>query len=121
MSIRRLFTLIVLALVALITGSVRPGLAADSPAGHLKIVFIDVEGGASTLIVTPLGESVLIDSGWERDDGRDALRIQEAARIAGASRIDHLITTHWHMDHYGGVARLAKLMPIDYFYDHGVP
>src|SRR5436190_23062547 len=112
MRIQRLFTLIALMVVALVASSMRPGWAAESAAGHLKIVFVDVEGGAATLIVTPLGESVLIDSGWEREDGRDALRIQEAARIAGASRIDHLITTHWHMDHFGGLAQLAKLMPI---------
>jgi glyoxylase-like metal-dependent hydrolase (beta-lactamase superfamily II) len=114
-------TCTVIAIAALLTTEALGWSAERSGGRHLKIVFIDVEGGAATLIVTPQRESVLIDTGWERPDGRDALRIQEAARAAGVRRINHLITTHWHMDHYGGVGRLAKLMPIDHFYDHGIP
>jgi competence protein ComEC len=91
---------------------------ADEPRG-LGITFIDVEGGAATLIVTPAGESVLIDCGWAGD--RDAERIAKAAEAAGVKAIDHLIITHWHMDHYGSVEKLSKLLPIRHFYDHGVP
>jgi beta-lactamase superfamily II metal-dependent hydrolase len=109
-------------LLAFLLAAVLPSRGdARSASRDLKIVFIDVEGGAATLMVTPGGESVLIDTGWEREDGRDALRIRDAARAAGVRRMDHLITTHWHMDHYGGVGRLAKLMPIGHFYDHGIP
>ncbi|HKQ93112.1 MAG TPA: MBL fold metallo-hydrolase [Blastocatellia bacterium] len=85
----------------------------------LDFHFIDVEGGAATLIVTPAGESVLIDAGWDRFDGRDAKRIRQAMRQAGITAIDHLVVTHYHMDHYGGVAELAEIVPIKRFYDHG--
>src|SRR6185369_14710847 len=86
----------------------------------LDIYFIDVEGGAATLIVTPLGESMLIDSGFPED--RDAQRILHVAKdLAGLTRIDHYITTHWHRDHVGGIALLAKLIPVKNFYDHGIP
>ena len=85
----------------------------------LDFYFIDVEGGGATLIITPAGESVLIDAGWDGFDQRDAKRIEQAMRQAGATAIDHLIATHYHMDHYGGVAELAKLVPIRRFYDHG--
>jgi beta-lactamase superfamily II metal-dependent hydrolase len=85
----------------------------------LDLYFIDVEGGAATLIITPAGQSVLIDAGWDGFDHRDAKRIEQAMRQAGATAIDHLIATHYHMDHYGGVAELAKLVPIRRFYDHG--
>ncbi len=91
---------------------------ADDARG-LGITFIDVEGGAATLIVTPAGESVLIDCGWAGD--RDAGRIAKAAEAAGVKAIDHLIITHWHADHYGGVEKLSKLLPIRHFYDHGIP
>src|SRR5262249_27658141 len=77
------------------------------------------EGGAATLIVTPAGESVLIDCG--NPGGRDAERIHRTATEAGLKAIDHLIITHWHTDHYGGVERLSELMPIHHFYDHGIP
>ena len=86
----------------------------------LDIYFIDVEGGAATLIVTPEKESVLVDSGWRRMDGRDAKRIHRVAtEQAGLTQIDYLVTTHYHKDHYGGVALLAQLLPIQNFLDHG--
>src|SRR5947208_8367117 len=85
----------------------------------LDIHFIDTEGGAATLIVTPAGESVLIDCG--NPGGRDAERIHQAATKAGLTQIDHLVITHWHIDHYGGFDRLVKLIPIKNFYDHGIP
>src|SRR5881409_337355 len=86
----------------------------------LDIYFIDVEGGAATLIVTPTGQSLLIDTGFPGD--RDAGRIAHAAlEIAGLKQIDHCVITHWHRDHVGGVATLAKLIPIRNYYDHGLP
>jgi len=85
----------------------------------LNIYFIDVEGGAATLIVTPAGESVLIDAGWDGAGGRDAKRIQDAMHLAGVTAIDHLIVTHYHRDHYGGVPELSRLVTIKRFYDHG--
>src|SRR5436190_23890043 len=86
----------------------------------LDIYFIDVEGGAATLIVTPTGQSLLIDTGFPGD--RDAGRIAHAAlEIAGLKQIDHCVITHWHRDHVGGVATLSKLIPIKNYYDHGLP
>src|SRR5438128_1595579 len=95
-----------------------PGRAADNPRG-LDIYFIDTEGGAATLLITPQRESVLIDCG--NPGARDAERIHQVASQAGLNAIDHLIITHWHLDHYGGVERLSQLMPIQHFYDHGIP
>ena len=91
---------------------------AGEPRG-LEFYFLDTEGGAATLIVTPAGESILIDSGNPGD--RDAGRIAKAARDAGLSQIDHYITTHWHSDHVGGAAPLAKLIPIRQAYGHHIP
>src|SRR5262249_37626656 len=85
----------------------------------LDIFYVDVEGGAATLIVTPAGESILVDAGWPGFEGRDAKRIENAMKAAGIRRIDHLITTHYHADHFGGVPELAKLVRINKFYDHG--
>ena len=73
---------------------------ADNASAGLRFAFVDLEGGAATLIVKPAGESILIDSGNPGD--RDAGRIAEAARQMGLSEINHYITTHWHSDHVGG-------------------
>jgi beta-lactamase superfamily II metal-dependent hydrolase len=85
----------------------------------LQIYFIDVEGGQSTLIVSPLGGSILIDSGWPDENGRDANRIMAAAKAAGVARLDYVLITHFHRDHVGGVPQLADRIRIGTFIDHG--
>jgi len=84
------------------------------------IYLIDVEGGGATLFVSPTGESLLVDTGNGGDNAaRDAGRIVDAMRDAGVRRIDHLVTTHWHGDHYGAMAELASRVPILHYVDHG--
>jgi beta-lactamase superfamily II metal-dependent hydrolase len=85
---------------------------------NLDIYWIDVEGGAATLIVSPSGESMLIDTGFEVGD-RDAKRIYAATQQAGLKKIDHLVISHYHADHVGGLAALSKMIPIGKFYGRG--
>ena len=95
------------------------GAAALPARGSLDIYWIDVEGGAATLIVTPAGQSILMDAGWNRADARDAGRIQAALRDAGVARLDFFIASHFHGDHVGGLPALAARVPIGQFIDHG--
>lgn len=85
----------------------------------LEIYFLDMAGGASTLIVTPLGESVLIDTGSREPLHRDADRIYKACQDAGLKQIDYLIITHFHSDHFGGILELSERIPIRCFMDKG--
>jgi len=95
---------------------------ADDKDGRLDIYFIDVEGGAATLFVTPEGESLLIDSGYPDNGGRDRDRILKVAKeVAGRKQIDHAAVTHWHLDHYGNHAALSTMIPIKTFWDRGIP
>ncbi len=106
-----------LALALLITGSVAQAGSADKT---LDFYWIDSEGGGSTLIVTPTGESVMIDTG--NPGGRDSARIIKVAKdVAGLKRIDHLITTHFHIDHFGGAAEVATQIPFGTIWDKGIP
>ena len=85
----------------------------------LDIYFVDVEGGAATLIVTPEGQSLLADTGNPGPGDRDAKRIFAVAQLAGLTRIDYLLTTHYDGDHVGGAPALSKLIPIGRYLDHG--
>jgi beta-lactamase superfamily II metal-dependent hydrolase len=107
-------------LAALIGQAGQDGAAAQTRT-TLDIYVVDVEGGNATLFVAPSGQSLLIDTGNFAPDGgvRDAGRIMLAARDAHLTQIDNLIITHWHGDHYGGLAELAKQIPIQHFIDHG--
>jgi len=97
------------------------GLAAAAAGRSLEIYFIDVEGGASTLLVTPAGETVLIDTGYGQREGRDPARVMAAMRAAGVDRLDIFVATHLHNDHVGGLPELAAQVPIGVIVDYGEP
>ena len=111
---RHLLLLLVAAALAGVTQR-----AGAQPGKPLDIHVIDVEGGQATLMVTPSGESLLVDTGYVGFNGRDADRIAAVVRQAGLSRIDYLVVTHYHADHVGGVPALAARVPIRTFVDHG--
>lgn len=125
MSLRRT-TVIALALVLasaaeLLAQSPVSARPANQPANAgvatLNIYIADTEGGKATLFVSPSGETVLIDTG--NPGARDGDRIMEMLAAAGVKRIDHLISTHYHQDHIGGLAALAQRIPIAHYIDHG--
>src|SRR5215470_11808508 len=87
----------------------------------LDVYFIDVEGGQATLIVTPAGQSLLVDAGYPGQLSRDPDRIMAAVRDARLTRIDYLLITHLHEDHNGGAAELSRRILIGTFVDYGTP
>lgn len=95
------------------------GLRAGQADGRLDIYWVDVEGGAATLIVTPRGEGVLIDTGYPGHRDPDRI-VKVATEQAGLRQLDHVIITHYHIDHFGGVAELAKVLPIRHLHDNGI-
>jgi beta-lactamase superfamily II metal-dependent hydrolase len=113
------------ALALLLVSAPRPAQAQAKAAGRLLIYSIDCEGGQSTLIVSPSGESLLVDTGWFGHRGGsggsfDSIdRIQQAMHDAGVTRIDHLWITHYHTDHVGGVLELVQRIPVGEFLYHG--
>jgi len=114
----KLFAGAALGLAGVLAPAAVDPIRAQNNAQNLQIYWIDVEGGAATLIVSPSGESLLLDTGFP-DADRDAKRIYAAAQKAGLKQIDNLVISHWHRDHEGGLAALAKMIPIGRFFDHG--
>ena len=111
---RQILTILVLSFVCISTCGATPPNAKP-----LQIYFVDVEGGQATLIVSPSGESLLIDTGWPDNEGRDSDRIVAAAHQAGIKKIDYVLITHFHRDHVGGVPQLVGGIKIGTFVDHG--
>jgi competence protein ComEC len=98
--------------IALLLCLCRPLPAAD---GKLEIYFVDVEAGNATLVVSPSGESMLIDGG----SSGQVNRVIDAVKVAGLKQIDYSLVTHFHQDHYGAVPQLAAKVPIVNWIDHG--
>jgi competence protein ComEC len=115
----RTATVILGSILALSLPSVAQTKSAPEAAKTLRIFFVDVEGGQASLFVTPAGESLLIDTGWPGNNGRDADRIVAAAKKAGISKIDYLLITHFHSDHVGGLPQLVARIPVGTVIDHG--
>src|SRR5690348_2730387 len=109
-----------LVLVLLLVLSASAAVAQNKTPKTLDIYVIDVEGGNAVLFVAPSGESMLVDTGNGGDGAvRDAGRIMAAVKDAGVKQIDHLIITHFHNDHIGGLSELASHISIKEFIDHG--
>jgi competence protein ComEC len=100
-------------------GASVPCAAAAAGSKPLQIYLVDVEGGQATLIVSPSGQSLLIDTGWPGYEGRDADRILAAAHQAGITKLDYVLITHYHRDHVGGVPQLVDGIKVGTFVDHG--
>ena len=94
-----------------------PLAQAPSASKGLQVYVIDTEGGKAALWITPSGQTVLVDSG--NPGGRDTDRLMEAIKDAGVTKIDYLVSTHYHVDHVGGLQELVKRIPVGTFVDHG--
>ena len=116
----RLMFLICFAVCVLFPAASTQSAHAQKTSSRLQIYAIDVEGGQATLIVSPSGGSMLVDTGWPGNNGRDAERIQEAMKDAGITQIDKVLITHFHTDHVGGVPNLVERVKVGEFLDHGV-
>ena len=104
---------VVMLLVSAPGAQTRPAKVAKT----FDFYVIDVEGGAATLFVTPTGETAMIDAG--NPGPRDLDRIMAVLTEVGVKEIDYLISTHYHVDHIGGMQELAKRIPIKHYVDHG--
>jgi beta-lactamase superfamily II metal-dependent hydrolase len=93
------------------------GVAQPKNTNNLEIYVADTEGGKAALFVSPSRETLLIDSG--NPGGRDTDRIVRMLKDAAVTKIDHLVSTHYHIDHVGGMPELAKQIPIAHYVDHG--
>lgn len=95
------------------------GVANLRAADTLEMFVVDTEGGKALIVLTPKGESLLVDAGYPTADDRDTNRIVAAATAAGIKRFDYIVATHYDVDHAGNVARVDARIPGRVFVDHG--
>ncbi len=94
---------------------------AESPHGQLRATFLDVWQGDSALIDLPNGQLMLVDAGGNPEHGPDpgAHVLLPLLRARRRDRVDVVVITHPHPDHYGGVAALLGTIPIGEIWDSG--
>ena len=111
--------LLLLAVLCVAVGAVPSAQAPATakPGKTLDIYVADTEGGKAVLFVSPTGQTLLIDSGNPGE--RDLTRILAMLNDAGVKSLDYLLSTHYHVDHVGGMAELSKRIPIAHYIDHG--
>jgi competence protein ComEC len=106
------------------SGEHRGPTGGSQGSGDLQVYFVDVEGGQATLFVAPGGESLLVDTGSPDPRNptapRDASRIAAVCKLAGVTKIDNLLITHFHSDHVGGLPQVVSMVPVARFIDHGI-
>lgn len=100
-----------LLLITLFAVGQGPGVAKAA----VKFYFIDVGWGNATLIVSPSGQTMLIDTG----DRETAGNVVDVLHRTGIKQIDCLLITHYHSDHNGAVPEIAAKFPIQTIVDHG--
>jgi len=85
----------------------------------LDMYVVDTEGGKALLLVSPSGQSMLLDTGFPGNNDRDTNRIVEAANAAGVKKLDVLVTTHYDGDHVANTPSVVAKIPVATFVDHG--
>jgi len=84
----------------------------------LRIYIINVSQADSILIITPQNKTILIDAGSEMKPNSAANAISFLHRM-NVTRIDHLIASHYHEDHIGGMESVFSNFEIGRVYDNG--
>lgn len=79
---------------------------------QLKVYFLDVGQGASQLLITPSGKTMLIDAG-NNDKEQKMLDYMKKYRI---DKLDVVIGTHPDADHIGGLDKVIDHIPVDAIY-----
>lgn len=87
----------------------------------LDVYVVDTEGGKAVILLTPDGETMLVDAGYPTQDDRDTNRIVEVAQAAGIKQFDYIVATHYDADHSGNIPRVDARIPGKVFVDHGEP
>jgi competence protein ComEC len=94
--------------------------AVSQAASTMTIYAIDSEGKA-VLTIAPSGETMLEDLGWTGFGNRASTTSQvvDSLKALGIKRIDHLVISHFDVDHIGDISELLAAVPVGHCYDHG--
>ncbi|MCA8968194.1 MAG: MBL fold metallo-hydrolase [Planctomycetes bacterium] len=96
-------------------GSVRAQNPWAPPVG-LRVVFVDVGQGDATIVVGPSGIALLVDAG---PTGQGVARVIPELKRLGVTRLTHVVLSHYHIDHMGGMPEVFAGLPVDHVWDRG--
>ncbi len=95
--------------------------ALGSPTDELRVTIIDVGQGDSSLVDLPDGRLMLIDGGGfvgsPVDPGERVLL--PLLRARRRDRVDVMVLSHPHPDHFGGLLKVAQTLEVGEFWDTG--
>ncbi|OGR82140.1 MAG: DNA internalization-related competence protein ComEC/Rec2 [Elusimicrobia bacterium RIFCSPHIGHO2_01_FULL_64_10] len=88
----------------------------------LRVTFLDVGHGDAALLEFPGGGTLLVDGGAGGDGGswdRGGNVVGPFLRYRGIHRLDGVLATHPHYDHYGGLETVLEDFNVDRFFHNG--
>lgn len=115
---QRAFAIACLGGLGLVELAIRTG---GAPHGVLRVTSLAVGQGDSTLIDLPDGRLALIDGGGAPSGGADpgARVVVPMLRARRRSRIDVVVITHPHPDHFGGILAVLRAVEVGELWDSG--
>jgi competence protein ComEC len=108
--------------LALMAGCVSEWNVRHDLAEHeLRVTFLDVGQGDSVLLQTGTGHTALIDAGGAVHGGPDpgAESVLPLLRALRISKLDLVVLSHPHPDHYGGLRAVLDTLPVAELWDTG--
>lgn len=109
-----------LAVACLTLAIALPAAAAVTPNGRLQIIHLDVGQGDGAVLISPLGQVVMIDNGVAGTTPAMGRTVVQQLQDLGVTHVDHHFASHYHADHIGNMSAINSAgITFGYGWDRG--